>query len=458
MIRDKYDVIIVGAGPAGVFAALELVRKSQLSVALVDQGMDLPQRLERRANTERPDPTLLTHGFGGAGAFSDGKLTLSPEVGGHLPEIIGRQATEALIRDVDRTWLEFGAPSELHGADSKRVGELQARAVRCGLKLVELPLRHVGTDLAPKILQAIRDELMNRADLFMNMPVDSILTHEAGVKGVGLADGREIAAQFVIAAPGRGGAGWLRKEALRLGLSMTHSPVDLGLRVEVPAPVLAELTDNLYEFKLLYWSPTFDNLVRTFCVCPYGEVVAEQVGDVLTVNGHSYAHRRTENTNFAILVSSRFTEPFDDPIAYGLYIAKLANLLGNGVLVQRLIDLRQGRRSTPHRLSHSIVSPTLRDATPGDLSYALPYRHLRVLMEMLETMEGLAPGVWEGHTLLYGVEIKLYSQRLKLTHELETEVPNLFACGDGAGLTRGLVQASASGIAAARAIIARAAA
>ncbi|MCD6351588.1 MAG: FAD-dependent oxidoreductase [Armatimonadetes bacterium] len=456
MGETQYDCIIVGAGPAGVFAALELAWHSDLRVALVDEGLDLPQRLARRAEDKRPDPALLMQGFGGAGAFSDGKLTLSPEVGGHLQEIVGREAVEALIADVDRVWLEFGAPAELYGADEAKVAELQARAVRCGLKLIELPLRHVGTDLAPQVLGRLREELAKRVTLIMGVAAEAVLTDGNGVRGVRLADGRELTARWVLLAPGRSGAAWLRDEARRLGLTLAQNAVDLGVRVETPAAVLEELTSNLYEFKLLYWSRTFDNLVRTFCVCPYGEVVEEKVDDVITVNGHSYAQRRTPNTNFALLVSSRFTEPFDDPIAYGLYIAKLANLLGKGVLVQRLLDLRQGRRSTHHRLTHSIVQPTLKSATPGDLSFVLPYRHLAALMEMLEAMEGLAPGIWEGHTLLYGVELKLYSQRLKLTAELETEVPGLFACGDGAGVTRGLVQASASGLAAARAIRARA--
>jgi uncharacterized FAD-dependent dehydrogenase len=245
----------------------------------------------------------------------------------------------------------------------------------------------------------------------------------------------------------------LRTTAQDLHLTQAHNPVDIGVRVELPAIVLEPITELVYESKLIYYTRSFDDQVRTFCMCPYGEVSTEYAGDVMTVNGHSFADRRTANTNFALLVSKNFTEPFDDPIAYGKSIARLANLLSGGIMVQRLGDLESGRRSTRKRLTRSIVTPTLPSATPGDLNLVLPYRYVRDILEMLHALDEIAPGVASRHTLLYGVEVKFYSNRLQLSPEMETEVENLYACGDGAGVTRGLVQASASGLVAARAIL-----
>jgi len=259
----------------------------------------------------------------------------------------------------------------------------------------------------------------------------------------------------VIVAPGRSGATWMKQQAEALGLKTKTNPVDIGVRIELPASVLKDLTDLTHESKFIYFSKTFDDRVRTFCMNPYGEVVTERHDGAVTVNGHSYAKKRSDNTNFAILVSSTFTEPFDDPIAYGMYIARLANLLGGGVIVQRLGDLLMGRRSTRQRLERCLTKPTLPEATPGDLSYVFPYRHLVSIIEMLRVLDELAPGVHSRHTLLYGVEVKFYSNRIHLSSELETEVENLFAVGDGAGLTRGLLQASASGILAAKAVTRR---
>ena len=282
-----------------------------------------------------------------------------------------------------------------------------------------------------------------------------VLTEDGQVRGVETAGGEILTARHVVVAPGREGADWLRRMASDLSLSLSVNPVDIGVRVELPAHILKPLTDLLYEPKFLYYSSAFDDRVRTFCVCPAGEVVTEWAGDVLTVNGHSYANKKTENTNFAVLVSKNFTEPFREPIAYGKYIARLANLLSGGIIVQRLGDLRAGRRTTEQRLERCITRPTLREATPGDLNLVLPYRYVVNILEMLDALDLVAPGVASRHTLLYGVEAKFYSSRLKLTRDLETEGINLFAAGDGAGVTRGLVQASASGLIVGREILAR---
>ncbi len=454
---ERYDVVIIGAGPAGIFAADELACNSDLRIALVEKGLDLAERVAIRSGQRRApdDANVMLEGFGGAGAFCDGKLTLTTAVGGHLEELVGADRAVQLIQQADARWLACGAPAKIYGADEQLVANIGHRATLCGMKLVTVPLRHIGTDRTAEVLGALRDRLQGRVDVLSDTGAETLIVERDRIAGVILADGREVAADYVIAAPGRSGAKWLRGEALRLGLTTVPGPVDLGVRVELPAAVVSELTDSLFEFKLLYWSRTFDNLVRTFCVCPHGEVVTVKTGGVVSVNGHSYENRQTDNTNFAVLVTSRFTEPFDDPIAYGQYIARLANLLGEGVLVQRLGDLRRGRRSTPHRMANSILQPTLKEATPGDLSYALPYRHLTAILEMIDTLDQLAPGVGDPHTLLYGVEVKLYSSQLKLTPQLETEVEGLYACGDGAGLTRGLMQASSSGIAAAQAITER---
>lgn len=389
----------------------------------------------------------MLEGFGGAGAFCDGKLTLSPEVGGNLPEVVGAAAAERLMAEADRLWLEFGSPEEVFGQPSAEAEELARRATRAGMRLVPVPLRHIGSDRTPLVLGAMRDYLASRLDLLTETEVERVEVADGRVTGVSTTRGT-LTAPAVILAPGRSGAEWLWREAQRLGLETEPGPVDLGVRVEVPAALTAEVTDALFEFKLLYWSRQFDNLVRTFCVCPYGEVVTVEQGGVITVNGHSTSGKLSANTNFAVLVTSRFTQPFDDPIAYGNYIARLANLLGEGVLIQRLGDLRSGHRSTPSRIRSSNVVPTLTEATPGDLSYVLPYRHLGTIMEMMEALDEFMPGVGDAHTLLYGVEVKLYSSRLRVTEELETQVKGLYACGDGAGLARGLMQASASGLAA----------
>jgi hypothetical protein len=300
--------------------------------------------------------------------------------------------------------------------------------------------------------------LSPRLDIRLGTTTKSIVVEDGVVKAIETDRGENIGCRFLILAPGREGAEWLCNEAERLRLSLDSNPVDVGCRIEVPMTTMEKLTRTLYEAKLEFYSRSFNDRVRTFCMCPGGEVIMESTGGsdpVITVNGIGYAQPRTKNTNFAILVSTTFTEPFHEPIAYGKYLARLANILSGGVLVQRLGDLMDGRRSTQARLQNNPVEPSLKAATPGDLSFALPYRYLKSIVEMLQAIDKLVPGVASPQTLLYGIEVKFYSSRLKLTPCLETEISNIFAAGDGAGVSRGLVQASASGIVAAREILKR---
>ena len=460
MQANDFDVLIVGAGPAGIFAALELSQNPKVRVAILEKGDDIDRRhcplRERGGVCRHCKPCAILDGWGGAGAFSDGKLTLAPAVGGHLAEILGATQAAELIGQADAMYRQFGAPDKIHGIYTDEIESLEKRATLANLHFVSVPIRHIGTERCADLMRAMRDALLARGvTIRTRTDVAKILTENGQVRGVETGKGERIEAGAVILAPGREGAVWLEATAKSLGLTIARNPVDLGVRVEVPAPVLEPITRLVYESKFIYYSDMFDDQVRTFCMCPYGEVSTEFVGDVMTVNGHSFAEHRTANTNFALLVSKNFTEPFDNPIAYGKSVARLANLLSGGILVQRLGDLEEGRRSTHERLSRSIVEPTLPSATPGDLNLVLPYRYVVDILEMLHAMDKIAPGVASRHTLLYGVEAKFYSNRLKLTAEMETEVAGLFACGDGAGVTRGLIQASVSGMITARTLLSR---
>ena len=443
-----YQTIIVGAGPAGIFAALTLADEGVGPVLLLELGKDLGERKRRNSKD-------MLCGWGGAGAYSDGKLTLSPEVGGLLGEYLEPRSLHQILETADEIWVKHGAPEVVFGKASPKLENLADRARLADLELIPSRIRHIGTENCQVVLGRLRQSLLDRVKTRTCSPVRSLLAEGGRIRGVRLESGETISSQFVVAAPGRSGAGWMKKEAESLGLKTQASPVDIGVRVELPAVVLKEITDIIYESKLIYYSKTFDEKVRTFCMNPYGEVVVEKTKEIVTVNGHSYARKKSENTNFAILVSSAFTEPFDDPIGYGFYIARLANLLGKGPIVQRLGDLLAGRRSTAERINRCLTRPTLPEATPGDLSFVFPFRHLQSIIEMLQALEKLAPGVYSRHTLLYGVEVKFYSNRIDLSPELETGIENLFAIGDGAGITRGLIQASASGILAARTIAKR---
>ena len=467
----NYDVIVVGAGPAGIFTALEMDRLApEKKVLVVDSG----SAIEHRSCPARTTGTCahcatcsIMNGWAGAGAFSDGKLSLSEEVGGNLTDYLPVSSVRDLIRYVDGIYLKYGAPDQVFGRSDKFAEKVSYQARKDNIQLIPCPVRHMGTEYSYTVLKAMYDYLASRPNFEFRerTTAESILTEDGKAVGVRLTgkNGEETAfAPYVVLAPGRGGAEWLSRAAGELGLDVTNNEVDIGVRVEVPNAVMDPLTKHLYEAKLVYYSDTFENKVRTFCMNPGGIVSEEHYdtpgGGIAVVNGHSYAEeeRRTENTNFAMLVSTRFTEPFNQPIEYGRYIAQLGNMLtGGGIMVQRLGDLLLGRRTDATRLQKSTTVPTLKTAVPGDLSFVLPHRHLTSIVESLRAFDKLAPGLYSKNTLLYGVEVKFYSSKVGVDDRFETAVKNLYAIGDGAGITRGLMQASVTGVVVARDIAAR---
>ena len=467
MNREQYDVVVVGAGPAGIFTALELDQLApDKKVLVVDSG----SAIERRACPARMTGVCahcatcsIMNGWAGAGAFSDGKLSLSEKVGGNITDYMPVKKARDLIRYVDGVYLHYGAPDKVYGKNDKFAEKIAYRARRENIELIPCPVRHMGTEYSYQVLKAMYGYLSSRPNFEFRekTTAEHILTEGGAACGVTLSKPgggeEEVGAPRVVLAPGRGGAAWLSRIAKENGLSVANNEVDIGVRVEVPNAVMDPLTRNLYEAKLVYYSDTFENKVRTFCMNPGGIVSEEHYetggGGIAVVNGHSYAdeERRTENTNFALLVSTRFTEPFHQPIEYGRYIAQLGNMLtGGGIMVQRLGDLLMGRRTDSTRLQKSTTIPTLRTAVPGDLSFVLPHRHLTSVVEALRAFDKLAPGLYSKNTLLYGVEVKFYSSKIDVKKNFETKVRNLYAIGDGAGITRGLMQASVTGVAVAR--------
>ena len=455
----QYDVAIVGAGPAGIFAAYELIeKKPDLKIGVFESGNDIyhracPISAGKVKTCICCTPCNIMRGFGGAGAFSDGKYNFTTQFGGWLNEYLDDEEVMKLIRYVDEINMKHGAPSQVFTTAGSELGKL---ALGYDLHLLDASVRHLGTENNLSMRKKTYEHLKDKVEFHFLAPVKNIESDGSGDNQLVLENGEKVSAEYLIVTPGRAGAEWFSDECKRLGVKLLNNQVDVGVRVEVPDAVFSHITDKVYEAKLVYRTKRYGDLVRTFCMNPHGHVVTENTDGVITVNGHSYSDPKLQshNTNFALLVSNHFTEPFNEPYKYGKRIASFSNMLGGGALVQRYGDLFKGRRTDAKRLAKSFTRPTLA-ATPGDLSLVLPKRHLDNIMEMIQVLDNVAPGMTNDDTLLYGVEVKFYSSRISLTKELEMPLKNIFAAGDGAGVTRGLSQAGASGVYVGRTILSR---
>ena len=462
-MANNYDVIIIGAGPGGIFCAYELMEKRpDLKVLMIEKGRSIEKRNCPKRVTKTCAgcvPCSITTGFAGAGAFSDGKLSLSPDVGGNLPEILGYDKATELIHESDEIYLKFGADRNVYGIDKEaELREIRRKAINANLKLVECPIRHLGTEEGYKIYSRLQEHVLSKGvTIEFNTMVRDIIVENGRACGVVTDKGETYTADEIVSAVGREGADWFKDKCEEIGIETRPGTVDVGVRVEVRDEVMQFLNENLYEAKLIYHTPTFDDKVRTFCTNPSGEVATEYYeGGLAVVNGHAYKGKefKTNNTNFALLVSKNFTKPFKTPIEYGKKIAELSNMLcGGKILVQTYGDFKRGRRTTEERLCRNNLIPTLKDAVPGDLSLVFPHRIMVDLDEMIQALDKVTPGLASDETLLYGVEVKFYSNRVIVNKDFETSIKGLRAIGDGAGITRGLQQASANGLSVARSII-----
>ena len=451
-----YDVIIIGAGPGGIFSAYELMKQDEnLKIAVFDAGHSLEQRHcpidgEKVKSCISCKTCAIMNGFGGAGAFSDGKYNITNDFGGTLYEYIGRQKALELMKYVDTINMSHGGEGtkmySTAGTDLKKV------CLQNKLKLLDASVRHLGTDVNYVVLKNLYDEMKDHMDFFFDTPVEKIQVKEDGYT-VSAKDA-EYACRKCIVSVGRSGSKWMENVCEDLEIPTKSNRVDIGVRVELPAVIFSHLTDELYESKIVYRTEKFEDNVRTFCMNPYGIVVNENTNGIVTVNGHSYdsPDLRTENTNFALLVAKHFSEPFKDSNGYGESIARLSNMLGGGVIVQRFGDLVRGRRSNQKRIEEGLVTPTL-SATPGDLSLVLPKRILDGIIEMIYALDKIAPGTANADTLLYGVEVKFYNMEVSIDENLETRHKGLYIIGDGSGVTHSLSHASASGVFVARRIM-----
>ncbi len=453
---DVSDVVIIGAGPGGIFAAYELTKlKPGLKIKVFEAGYPLEKRIcpistGKVKNCISCETCAIMKGFGGAGAFSDGKYNITNDFGGTLFEYIGKEQAIELMKYVDDINLSHGGEgTKMYSTAGSGFKKL---CMQNKLNLLDASVRHLGTDINYIVLGKIYEELKDKVEFIFHTPVESVKVDEKGRYEVIYKDGSVTADRCIISV-GRSGSKWMQKICEELDIDTSSNRVDIGVRVELPAVIFSHLTDELYESKIVYRTSKFEDRVRTFCMNPYGIVVNENTNGIVTVNGHSFEDesRKTENTNFALLVAKHFSEPFKDSNGYGESIARLSNMLGGGVIVQRFGDLERGRRTNMKRLEESTVRPTLA-ATPGDLSLVLPKRILDGIIEMVHALDKIAPGTANDDTLLYGVEVKFYNMEVKLSEKLETKYPGLYVIGDGSGVTHSLSHASASGVYVARQI------
>ena len=451
----NYDVLIIGAGPGGIFSAYELSKLApSLKIAVFEAGHPLHRRkcpidgVKIKSCIECKTCSIMS-GFGGAGAFSDGKYNITNDFGGTLHEYIGKSTSTELMKYVDQI-------NMLYGGEGTRLystagSQFKKKCVQHGLHLLDASVRHLGTDINYVVLENLYTYLKDKVDFYFDTPVQTVKVINGGYAAV--CDAREYTCKKCIISVGRSGSKWMERVCGELDIPVRSNRVDIGVRVELPCEVFSHLTDELYESKIVYRTSKYGDKVRTFCMNPKGAVVNENTNGIITVNGHSYEDpaKQTENTNFALLVAKHFSEPFRDSNGYGESIARLSNMLGGGVIMQRFGDLIRGQRSTPSRIEESFVTPTL-NATPGDLSLVLPKRILDGIIEMIYALDKIAPGTANDDTLLYGVEVKFYNMEVAVDNDLQTKYDGLYVIGDGSGITHSLSHASASGIYVARQI------
>ncbi len=454
----NYDVIIVGAGPAGLFCSLELAAKSKLKVLVIDKGRDAIERkcpLNSVGRCLKCKPCHIMSGVGGAGGLSDGKLNLNYNVGGDITEFVSHETAMEIINYIDDVFMQHGANNNLSGI--KGTEELLAKCSRAGIKYIPVKQRHIGSDKLPMLISNIKKyiESFGNVEFLLNTEVVEIENNNGFTVVTNNANGiAKYTSKYVMVGAGRSGAEWLAEQSKKLGIKSTYAPIDVGVRVEVKNNVMDHVTQINWDPKFHINTDKYDDKVRTFCTCPSGFVTREDYGKYVAVNGHSMIDKKSENTNFAFLTTISLTEPIENTTEYGISIAKLANTIGGGrPLLQRLRDLRRGRRSTWDRINKSYVNPTLRAVTPGDISMALPHRIVTNIIQGLEKLDKVVPGVAEDGTLLYAPEIKFYSMRFDVNNDMETSLENFFVAGDGAGVSRGIVTSAATGIIAARGIL-----